>query len=196
MGGSHIVLLPADAGPGAPELDPGAWRTLVERTAELGRILRDEHGLAAVFHPHADSHVGTQPQVERFLAETDPADVNLCLDTGHIAYYRGDNLQLIARYPDRIGYLHLKQADPAVLDQVEAEGLSFAEAVGRGAMCEPPHGEPGYEALLDAVDRHLEGELFAIVEQDLYPCHPDDPLPVATRTCAYLRQLGVGSDAR
>ena len=196
MGGSHVVLLPADAGPGAPELDPGAWRTLVERTAELGRILRDEHGLAAVFHPHADSHVGTQPQVERFLADTDPADVNLCLDTGHIAYYRGDNLQLIARYPDRIGYLHLKQADPAVLDQVEAESLSFAEAVGRGAMCEPPQGEPGYQALLDAVDRHLEGELFAIVEQDLYPCHPDDPLPVATRTCAYLRQLGVGSDAR
>ena len=196
MGGSHVVLLPADAGPGAPELDPGAWRTLVERTAELGRILRDEHGLAAVFHPHADSHVGTQPQVERFLAETDPADVNLCLDTGHIAYYRGDNLQLIARYPERIGYLHLKQADPAVLDQVEAEGLSFAEAVGRGAMCEPPQGEPGYQALLDAVDRHLEGELFAIVEQDLYPCDPDDPLPIATRTCKYLRQLGVGSDVQ
>jgi inosose dehydratase len=196
MGGSHVVLLPADAGPGTPELDPGAWRTMVERTAELGRILRDEHGLAAVFHPHADSHVGTQPQVERFLADTDPADVNLCLDTGHIAYYRGDNLQLIARYPDRIGYLHLKQADPAVLDQVEAEGLSFAEAVGRGAMCEPPHGEPALEALLDAVDRHLEGELFAIVEQDLYPCDPDDPLPIATRTCKYLRQLGVGSDAQ
>jgi inosose dehydratase len=51
------------------------------------------------------------------------------------------------------------------------------------------------EALLDAVDRHLDGELFAIVEQDLYPCDPDDPLPIAVRTCTYLRQLGVGSDA-
>jgi inosose dehydratase len=196
MGGSHVVLLPADAGPGAPELDPGQWRTLVDRTAELGRILRDEHGLAAVFHPHADSHVGTQPQVERFLADTDPADVNLCLDTGHIAYYRGDNLELIRRYPDRIGYLHLKQADPAVIEQVEAEGLSFAEAVRRRVMCDPPHGEPDLEALLDAVDRHLDGELFAIVEQDLYPCDPDDPLPIAIRTCKYLRQLGVGSDAQ
>jgi inosose dehydratase len=195
VGGTHVVLLPADAGPGAPDLDPGAWRRLVERTGELGRILRDDHGVAAVFHPHADSHVGTQPQVERFLADTDPAEVNLCLDTGHIAYYRGDNLQLIARYPDRIGYLHLKQVDPAVLDQVEAEGLSFAEAVGRGAMCEPPKGEPDYEALLDAVDTHLDGELFAVVEQDLYPCDPDDPLPIATRTCQYLRQLGVGGDA-
>jgi inosose dehydratase len=196
MGGSHVVLLPADAGPNPPELDAGRWRTLVERTTELGRILREEHGVAAVFHPHADSHVGTQPQIERFLEDTDPAEVNLCLDTGHVAYYEGDNVELIRKYPDRIGYLHLKQADPAVLDQVRAEGLSFAEAVRRGAMCEPPKGEPDMEALLDAVDQHLHGELFAIVEQDLYPCDPDVPLPIATRTCQYLRQLGVGSDGQ
>jgi inosose dehydratase len=195
MGAGQMVLLPADAGPNPPELDADRWRTLVERTTELGRILHEEYGVAAVFHPHADSHVGTQPQIERFLAGTDPAYVNLCLDTGHVAYYDGDNLQLIGRYPDRIGYLHLKQADPAVLEQVRAEGLSFAEAVRRGAMCEPPNGEPGYEALLDAIDRHLEGELFAIVEQDLYPCDPDVPLPIAARTCQYLRKLGVGSDA-
>jgi inosose dehydratase len=196
MGASHMVLLPADAGPNPPELDPGQWRTLVERTSELGRILREEHGVSAVFHPHADSHVGTQPQIERFLEDTDPASVDLCLDTGHVAYYGGDNVELVRRYPERIGYLHLKQADPAVLDQVRAEGLSFGEAVRRGAMCEPPKGEPDMEALLDAVDQHLDGELFAIVEQDLYPCDPDVPLPIARRTYQYLRDLGVGSDGQ
>jgi inosose dehydratase len=195
MGAAHVVLLPDDVGPNPPELDPDRWRTLIDRTMELGRILKEEHGVAAVFHPHADSHVGTQPQIERFLADTDPASVNLCLDTGHVAYYGGDNLKLIRKYPDRIGYLHLKQADPAVTRQVEAEGLAFAEAVRRGVMCEPPKGAPDMEALLDAVDRHLEGGLFAIVEQDLYPCDPDEPLPIATRTHAYLRQLGVGSAA-
>jgi inosose dehydratase len=196
MGGTHVVLLPDDVGPSPPELDEEGWRTLTEAASRLGRILRDDYGLQAVFHPHADSLVGTQPQVERFLEATDPAAVNLCLDTGHIAYYRGDNLELIRRYPDRIGYLHLKQADPAVLEQVEAEGLGFGEAVRRGVMCEPPKGEPDGEALLDAVDEHLDGELFAIVEQDLYPCDPDVPLPIARRTYQYLRDLGVGSDAR
>jgi inosose dehydratase len=83
-----------------------------------------------------------------------------------------------------------------VVAPVAAEDLWFAEAVRRGVMCEPPKGEPDPEALLDAVDEHLEGELFAIVEQDLYPCDPDEPLPIATRTCTYLRQLGVGSEAR
>jgi inosose dehydratase len=195
MGAGHVVLLPADAGPNPPELDDDQWRTLADASNRLGRILRQDYGLRAVFHPHADSVVGTQAQVERFLAETDPAAVNLCLDTGHIAYYRGDNLELIRSYPDRIGYLHLKQADPAVVEQVEAEGLGFAEAVRRGVMCEPPKGEPDPEALLDAVDRYLDGELFAIVEQDLYPCDPDVPLPIAKRTHDYLRQLGVGREA-
>jgi inosose dehydratase len=195
MGGSHVVLLPADAGPNPPELDDDQWRTLAQAGNELGRILKQEYGLQAVFHPHADSVVGTQPQVERFLAQTDPASVNLCLDTGHVAYYRGDNVELIRRYPDRIGYLHLKQADQAVVEQVEAEGLGFAEAVRRGVMCEPPKGEPDYEALLSAVDTYLDGELFAIVEQDLYPCDPDVPLPIARRTYQHLRDLGVGSDA-
>jgi inosose dehydratase len=195
MGAAHVVLLPDDVGPNPPELDPDRWRTLVDRTTELGRILKEEHGVDAVFHPHADSHVGTQPQIERFLADTDPASVNLCLDTGHVAYYGGDNLELVRRYPDRIGYLHLKQADPAVTRQVEAEGLAFAEAVRRGVMCEPPKGEPAMEALLDAVDLYLDRELFAIVEQDLYPCDPDEPLPIATRTREYFRQLGVGSAA-
>jgi inosose dehydratase len=187
MGASHVVLLPAGYRDldgtwlGPRELDEDAWRTLVDRTAELGWVLRDEHGLKAVFHP---------------LAETDPDDVNLCLDTGHIAYYEGDNVELIRRYPDRIAYLHMKQADPAIVAQVRAEDLWFAEAVRRGVMCEPPHGDPEVEALLAAVDQHLDGELFMIVEQDLYPCDPDDPLPIATRTCKYLRQLGVGSDAQ
>ena len=74
---------------------------------ELGRRILDEYGLAVQFHPHADSHVGYQPEIERFLDATDSQSVNLCFDTGHIAYYGGDCLELIKNYPDRIGYLHL-----------------------------------------------------------------------------------------
>ena len=195
MGAGHVVLLPDDAGPNPPELDADRWRTLVDATSELGRILGEEYGVRAVFHPHADSHVGTQPQIERFLQDTDPDSVSLCLDTGHVAYYEGDNLELVRKYPERIGYLHIKQADPAVLRQVREERLDFAAAVRRSVMCEPPGGEPDVEALLEAIDRHLDGGLFMVVEQDLYPCDPDVPLPIATRTCKYLRQLGVGSEA-
>ena len=42
--------------------------------------------------------------------------MNLCLDTGHVAYYGGDPVELITKYPERIGYVHLKQVNPAVMD--------------------------------------------------------------------------------
>ena len=43
--------------------------------SELGRYLTDEHGAVLVFHTHADSHVGTQEEIERFLDGTDPDTV-------------------------------------------------------------------------------------------------------------------------
>ena len=174
-----------------PELGPDDWSRLVTRVSEVGNIVSQEYGVSLVFHPHADSHVGTQEQVERFMADTDPSTVSLCLDTGHISYCGGDNLALIEQFPDRIGYVHLKQADPAVLSQVRSEQLCFAEAVRRGVMVEPPKGVPAMGPLLAALAR-LEVDLFAIVEQDMYPCEADAPLPIATRTRRYYGHLGLG----
>jgi inosose dehydratase len=35
--------------------------------------------------------------------------------------------------------------------------------------------------------------VFAIVEQDMYPCEVDTPLPIAMRTRHYLGSCGVPS---
>jgi inosose dehydratase len=59
-------------------------------------------------------------------------------------------------------------------------------------MCEPPRGVPAVEQVLDALDHAVDAELFMIVEQDLYPCAPEVPLPIAIRTRSYLQQCGVG----
>jgi inosose dehydratase len=34
-------------------------------------------------------------------------------------------------------------------------------------------------------------DVFAIVEQDMYPCEIDAPLPIARRTRSYLGSCGV-----
>ena len=161
------------------------WTALTTGTDELGRRILDEYGLKVQFHSHADSHVGYQHEIERFVESTNPDFVNLCLDTGHVAYYGGDNLAIIQKYPERIGYLHLKQVDPDIVKQVEAEDLTFPEAVRRGVMCEPPTGVPDMGPVLDAVGG-LGRDIYAIVEQDMYPCEPDRPMPVARRTHTYL----------
>jgi inosose dehydratase len=137
------------------------------------------------FHSHADSHVGYQPEIERFLEATNPEYVNLCLDTGHVAYYGGDCVELIIKYADRIGYVHLKQVNPTIVAQVLDKNISWPEAVRMGAMTEPPLGVPEMPPVLDALNA-LNRDIVGIIEHDLYPCSPDLPLPIAKRTKAYL----------
>ena len=199
VGGKHIVVIPEvwrHHKTGEPvenrELTGEQWEQKTSGLDELGRRILEEYGLHVQFHSHADSHVGYQPDIERLLESTNPEWVNLCFDTGHIAYYGGDCLELIHKYPDRIGYLHLKQVNPLVVAQVLDKDLSFPEAVRMGAMIEPPLGLPEMPPLLEAVaalDRDMEG----IIEHDLYPCSPDLPLPIAKRTKEYLSSCSEAS---
>ncbi|UCM88270.1 sugar phosphate isomerase/epimerase family protein [Streptomyces marincola] len=196
-GGEHLVVIPEfwrDPASGEqlePDvLGPRQFADLAGGSDWLGARLREEFGLRMVVHPHADTHVGDETTVTRFLDATDAASVSLCLDTGHYAYCGGDSVRLIETYGERVGYLHLKQVDPAVLAEVRAERLPFGTAVRRGVMTEPPAGVPDLPPVLRAA-RALGVDLFAIVEQDMYPCPPEQPLPVARRTRRYLASCGA-----
>jgi inosose dehydratase len=130
-------------------------------------------------------------QVERYLDDTDPAVVGLCLDTGHYAYREGDSIDLMRRRPDRIPYLHIKTVDAARLRQAHERDLSFPAAVKLGVFCEPADGVIDFPAFKELLDQ-LGFPGPAIVEHDLYPCAFDVPLPIATRTRAYLGAIGFG----
>lgn len=171
-------------------LDEDQWATLIRSVDELGKVISEEHGVRLQFHPHADSHVETQQQTERFLDETDPRYVSLCLDTGHLAYRHADVVGLIKTYGDRIGYVHIKQMDPDIVAKADAEDLAFGQAVAMGASCEPPRGVPDVPAVTTAL-RELDAEIFVVVEQDMYPVDFDLPKPIAERTRTYLRGVGI-----
>ncbi|TDQ54206.1 TIM barrel protein [Actinorugispora endophytica] len=199
VGARHLVFIPPmyrDEKTGAftepPTLDADGWASLHRGADELGKILLNDYDIRLCLHSHADSHVQTQPEIERFLDGTDPEYVSLCLDTGHVAYGGGDAVDLIRRYSERVGYVHIKQMDPGVLRQVAEEKLSFGEAVKRGVCVEPPAGEPAPAAVIDALNE-VDARVFVIVEQDLYPCAPEVPLPIAARTREYLNSCGLGA---
>lgn len=198
LGAKNVIFVPVpgyrDDTTGAylepAELSVEEWHTLIRATDELGRILFEEYGVRLQFHPHADSHVETQLQTERFLDETDPAHVRLCLDTGHLAYRRADCVALIRKYRERIGYVHIKQMDPQIVARAEAQDLPFGQAVAMGASCEPPQGVPDIPSVVQALEE-LDAEIFVVVEQDLYPTDFGRPMPIAERTRAYLRGTGI-----
>jgi inosose dehydratase len=198
LGAEYLVHLPeqytdmhtGEATQGA-EIDPEQWKNLVTGTDELARHLFEQYGIKLVFHPHVDTHVDTQVRIERFLTDTDPEHVNLCLDTGHIAYCEGDNIEIVEKFPERVTYVHLKSVDPQVRARALAENMPLSEAVKHGVMCEPPYGDPDMPPLLDAL-AGLDREVYCVIEQDLYPVAPDIPLPIGARTAGYYVGCGLG----
>ena len=60
-----------------------------------------------------------------------------------------------------------------------------------GAFCEPSKGAVDFIAFRDMLNE-IGYEGWGIVEQDMYPAPLDKPRPIAKRTRAYLRQIGMG----
>ena len=171
-------------------LNAAEWQTLVDNTLRAGELAR-EYGLTLVVHPHADTHIQDEDQIEALLDQTDPQLVQLCLDTGHHAYRNGNPVSFLTKHSDRIPYLHLKSVDADIRDRTKIKGMPFAQAVSEGVFCEPSLGAVDFRALRGVLER-LDYQGWAIVEQDMYPAPFDKPLPIARRTRTYLRELGIG----
>lgn len=198
LGAKFLVLIDdtyTDQRTGTPtgpdRLDADAWKRLIDGTHRVADLVRERFGLRVVFHPHAETHVQYEDQIEGFLEETDPQRVWLCFDTGHHAYCGGDAVAFMRRHHRRVGYLHLKSVDPQVQAKVQAERIPFAKAVAMNVFCEPSVGAVDFRAFAGVL-RDVNYGGFAIVEQDMYPTPFDRPLPVAKRTRAQLRELGIG----
>jgi inosose dehydratase len=93
-------------------------------------------GVRPVFHPHAGTYVETPAEIERLLSAT---DVELCLDSGHLAIGGADPVAIARRCAGRIGHLHLKDVDGAVLERLRAGEIDLMEAWNSGLFC--PLGE-------------------------------------------------------
>ena len=79
----------------------------------IGLLCRD-NGILACFHPHAQTAIYHQDEIQMFLDHTDPKLVSLCLDTAHTTIAGMDAVEAFRRWLSRIGYVHLKDVDPGL----------------------------------------------------------------------------------
>jgi inosose dehydratase len=171
----------------ADPLDGDEWATLIASVEELARVAAEEHGLVAVFHPHAGTHVEFADEIDRFAADT---GVPLCIDTGHCAYAGIDPVALYRRHADRVAYFHLKDVDGARLDRALERKLSFEGAVAEGVFCPLGEGAVDFAALATALEeRDFHG--WATVEQDRLPTDSTTPAEHAAASLAHLRAVGL-----
>ncbi|WP_040780764.1 TIM barrel protein [Nocardia pneumoniae] len=186
--GAEVLVLAAATGlkgyDARPRLDDAEWRTLVD-TASAIRDIAAAHGLRTVLHPHVGTHVERQPEVERFLADS---DLELCLDTGHLLIGGTDPVRLARRHAERVGHIHLKDVRGALADRVRAGDLEYSEAVRQGLYVPLGEGDVDIAGLVRCV-RAAGYRGWYVLEQDTALRPTDSPRQSSRDVERSLRNL-------
>ena len=197
-GAEHFVLIDSISPRRAPtagraaeaeQMDSAEWAAYRDRIAAIARLGAEEYGLIPELHPHAGGFMDFEPEVEKILAEIDPADMKLCIDTGHCTYAGFDPVAFMRRHMERITYVHFKSTDPKVKADAIAKRTGFYDACGQGIFCNLADGEvdlPAVRQLL--VDSNYSG--WCTIEQDCDPTLNPDPLGDARKNREYLESIG------
>jgi inosose dehydratase len=164
-------------------VDKAGWQTAMAMIKQADVMMRDTYGIRLHIHPHVGTCIEREAQIDRLLAET---DVSLCFDTGHHAFWDQDVLAYMAKVWDRIGFVHLKNVDPAVRARVLAGALGVNASFDHGVMCALPDGAVDIQAVLGLlVSRAYQGAV--IVEQDPPLDAYETPEVLARRNLAFIQ---------
>ena len=142
------------------EMNDQEWDTFCTGMNKLGKIAKEEYGIALTFHHHMGTVVQSLAEVDRMMENTDPEYVSLLFDTGHFTYCGEDPLEVVKKYVHRIKHVHLKDIRPEVVEQVKKEKGSDMQ-YHIGTMIEIPR------AALTAGQIAEEAEFFSFGTNDL-----------------------------
>ena len=155
------------------EMNDEEWDTFCTGMNKLGKIAKEEYGIALTFHHHMGTVVQSLAEVDRMMENTDPEYVSLLFDTGHFTYCGEDPLEVVKKYVHRIKHVHLKDIRPEVVEQVKKEHMSFLAGVRAGAFTIPGDGCINYDPIFKVIeDAGYEGYMVVEAEQDPAKANP------------------------
>ena len=168
------------------EMNDQEWDTFCTGMNKLGKIAKEEYGIALTFHHHMGTVVQSLAEVDRMMENTDPEYVSLLFDTGHFTYCGEDPLEVVKKYVHRIKHVHLKDIRPEVVEQVKKENMSFLAGVRAGAFTIPGDGCINYDPIFKVLEEAgYEGYMVVEAEQDPAKANP---LEYAIRTRKFIAE--------
>lgn len=155
------------------EMNDEEWDIFCTGMNKLGKIAKEEYGIALTFHHHMGTVVQSLAEVDRMMENTDPEYVSLLFDTGHFTYCGEDPLEVVKKYVHRIKHVHLKDIRPEVVEQVKKENMSFLAGVRAGAFTIPGDGCINYDPIFKVLEEAgYEGYMVVEAEQDPAKANP------------------------
>ena len=188
-GGSRfITAVVQDPGWSRPRpLDIEGMKVLADGLAEVDDICA-ERGLVQALHPHVDTLVETERDVELALEHS---TVRWCLDTGHLQLGGTDPVGFARAAGDRVAHVHLKDVDNAIAGRVLSRELTLLQGVQQGLFRQLGAGD----VAVDDVVVHLEQNGYQgwyVLEQDTaltqgVPAEGSGPVEEVRASLEFLR---------
>jgi sugar phosphate isomerase/epimerase len=152
----------------------------------LGKRVSEELDMQLGVHPHLNSQLQTQHELDFIMANTDPKYVGLVLDTGHFTMAGMDPIAMGKKYGTRVLEYHLKDTKPE-----DRGGTRNVPGPQVDQMKTPyffPMGEGGVDFVgLKAYLDSIQWRGFLNVELDTSPWRP--PQESARMTANYIQNV-------
>lgn len=163
------------------EPDPARLAAVTALIGRISEVMRAE-GVRPALHPHVGTWVETAGEGRAVLDTLSPDELGFLPDTGHLAWAGADVRALIAGYPGRVPFVHVKDCRLSVAARGRDEGWGYQQTAVAGLWVEPGRGELPLVEILGALGDDFAGWLMVEVDK------PDiaDPYESAVVSAAWM----------
>ena len=168
-------------------LSDAEWDQAAENVNAFAEVVHEEYGMKCAAHPHVGGYLETDFEIDALLERTDPDLVGLCFDMAHIAYGGGDPVAVLDKWRDRTWYLHIKECDGRVREEVIGRGGDYYDGVSSGVFPELGEGTVDWQGI-NRILQEMDFDGWGTVEQDILPGIGIDALASARGNRAFLRE--------
>ncbi|MFN2745793.1 MULTISPECIES: sugar phosphate isomerase/epimerase family protein [Bacillus] len=165
------------------------WDNMMKHIRALSERAWNKYGVRPVIHPHAGGYIEFADEIKKLMDDIPYETAGLCLDTGHLYYSKMDPVNWLGKFLDRLDYIHFKDIDIDVYQEVMRERIRFFDACAKGVMCPIGQGVIDYKSiyrLLKEFDYHG----YITIEQERDPRNADASLCDVKQSVDYLKRAG------
>lgn len=168
-----------------PKFTKQQWQLLFDGLDQLGK-LASEKGMKIAYHPHMGTGVQTNEDIDLLMANTNPENVSLLYDCGHL-YFANENIYTpLEKHMDRIAHIHLKDVREEVLEMAREKQWSFLQSVKNGVFTVPGDGDIDFTPIFQAIEQSsYKGWVIVEAEQDPAKANP---LEYAQKARSFIRE--------
>jgi len=165
------------------------WNNMMKHIRILSERAWSKFGVRPVIHPHAGGYIEFEDEIKKLLEDIPYETAGLCLDTGHLYYSQMDPVHWLRHYSDRLDYIHFKDIDIDIYNQVMNEKIRFFDACAKGVMCPIGQGIIDYNSIHQLL-KEINYHGYITIEQERDPRNSDTSLHDVKQSVDYLKNVG------